>query len=94
MRSERPQLRRMALFDAVINNADRKGGHLLPVGGGSHIFGIDHGIAFHCEDKLRTLLWGWRGRKLSPTPNARCWRSCASTPISTSGCSSCSPAAR
>jgi hypothetical protein len=65
VRSERPQLRRMALFDAVINNADRKGGHLLPIGGGAHIFGIDHGIAFHCEDKLRTLLWGWRGRKLS-----------------------------
>jgi uncharacterized repeat protein (TIGR03843 family) len=65
VRSEQPLLRRMALFDAVINNADRKGGHLLPVSGGAHIFGIDHGIAFHCEDKLRTLLWGWRGRKLS-----------------------------
>ena len=65
VRSDLPQLRRMALFDAVINNADRKGGHLLPVGGASHIFGIDHGISFHNEDKLRTLLWGWRGRKLS-----------------------------
>jgi uncharacterized repeat protein (TIGR03843 family) len=65
VRSEQPELRRMALFDAVINNADRKGGHLLPVAGGAHVFGIDHGIAFHCEDKLRTLLWGWRGRKLS-----------------------------
>ena len=66
VRSERPQLRRMALFDAVINNADRKGGHLLPVDGANHIFGIDHGISFHSEDKLRTLLWNWRGRKLSP----------------------------
>ncbi len=65
VRSDLPQLRRMALFDAVINNADRKGGHLLPVDGASHIFGIDHGISFHSEDKLRTLLWGWRGRKLS-----------------------------
>ena len=65
VRSERPQLRRMALFDAVINNADRKGGHLLPIDGASHIFGIDHGISFHSEDKLRTLLWNWRGRKLS-----------------------------
>jgi hypothetical protein len=65
VRSDRPQLRRMALFDAVINNADRKGGHLLPVSGGRHIFGIDHGIAFHSEDKLRTLLWGWRGEKLT-----------------------------
>ncbi len=63
--SDRPQLRRMALFDAVINNADRKGRHLLPVSGGTHVFGIDHGITFHFEDKLRTLLWGWRGRKLS-----------------------------
>ncbi len=70
VRSDRPQLRRMALFDAVINNADRKGGHLLPVTGGSHIFGIDHGIAFHCEDKLRTLLWGWRGRQLSKNERA------------------------
>jgi hypothetical protein len=65
VRTDQPQLRRMALFDAVINNADRKGGHLLPVCGGSHVFGIDHGIAFHSEDKLRTLLWGWRGRKLT-----------------------------
>ena len=65
VRSDRPQLRRMALFDAVINNADRKGGHLLPVDSGQHVFGIDHGIAFHRDDKLRTLLWGWRGRKLS-----------------------------
>jgi hypothetical protein len=65
VRSDRPQLRRMALFDAVINNADRKGGHLLPVEGGRHVFGIDHGISFHTDDKLRTLLWGWRGRRFS-----------------------------
>jgi hypothetical protein len=65
VRTDCAPLRRMALFDAVINNADRKGGHLLPVDGGRHVYGIDHGIAFHSEDKLRTLLWGWRGRKLS-----------------------------
>jgi hypothetical protein len=65
VQSDLPQLRRMALFDAVINNADRKGGHLLPVAGAKHIFGIDHGIAFHSEDKLRTLLWGWRGERLT-----------------------------
>ena len=65
VRSDSPPLRRMALFDAVINNADRKGGHLLPVDGAKHVYGIDHGIAFHSEDKLRTLLWGWRGRKIS-----------------------------
>lgn len=57
-----PALRRMALFDAVVNNADRKGGHLLPVPGG-HVYGVDHGVTFHEEDKLRTVLWGWRGRR-------------------------------
>ena len=57
------QLRRMALFDAVVNNADRKGGHLLPTSTG-HIFGIDHGVCFHRDDKLRTVLWQWRGRPL------------------------------
>jgi hypothetical protein len=64
-RSDLPQLRRMAVFDAVVNNADRKGGHLLPTPQG-HIFGVDHGVCFSVEDKLRTLLWGWRGKKLEP----------------------------
>ncbi len=54
------RLRPMALFDAVVNNADRKGGHLLPVPGG-HVHGVDHGICFAVEPKLRTILWGWRG---------------------------------
>jgi hypothetical protein len=63
VRSDDPQLRVMALFDAVINNADRKGGHLLPVPGG-HVYGVDHGLCFHQEDKLRTLLWAWRGSRL------------------------------
>lgn len=62
-RSDHPQLRRMAVFDAVINNADRKGGHLLPTRGG-HVYGVDHGVCFSVEDKLRTLLWRWRGRRL------------------------------
>jgi len=57
------RLRRMALFDAVVNNADRKGGHLLPTSTG-HIFGVDHGVCFHRDDKLRTVLWQWRGRPL------------------------------
>jgi uncharacterized repeat protein (TIGR03843 family) len=63
VRTDHPALRRMALFDAVVNNADRKGGHLLPVADG-HIFGCDHGVCFHQENKLRTLLWGWRGMSL------------------------------
>lgn len=59
-----PELRRMAIFDVVINNADRKGGHVLEMPGG-HRYGIDHGIAFHVEHKLRTVLWGWLGDELT-----------------------------
>ncbi|MCL9797304.1 SCO1664 family protein [Frankia sp. AgKG'84/4] len=68
-RSEDPQLRRIALFDAVINNADRKGGHLLPAPSG-RVHGIDHGVTFHCEGKLRTLLWTWRGHRLDAEETA------------------------
>jgi hypothetical protein len=64
-RSDDPRLRRVALFDAVINNADRKGGHLLPAPSG-RVYGIDHGVTFHVQDKLRTLLWTWRGQCLRP----------------------------
>jgi uncharacterized repeat protein (TIGR03843 family) len=53
-----PQLARMAVFDAVINNADRKGGHILSTVDGQ-VHGVDHGVSFHVEDKLRTVLWGW-----------------------------------
>ena len=63
-RSEHPDLRRMAVLDAVINNADRKGGHLLPREDG-RVQGVDHGICFSAEDKLRTLLWQWRGDLLA-----------------------------
>jgi uncharacterized repeat protein (TIGR03843 family) len=63
-RSDHPDLRRMAVFDAVVNNADRKGGHLLPRTDG-RVQGVDHGICFSAEDKLRTLLWQWRGLPLT-----------------------------
>ncbi|QIG45912.1 SCO1664 family protein [Nocardioides anomalus] len=53
-------LRRMAVFDVVVNNADRKGGHVLEMTDG-HRHGVDHGITFHVEHKLRTVLWGWLG---------------------------------
>jgi uncharacterized repeat protein (TIGR03843 family) len=59
-----PRLRRMAVFDALANNADRKGGHILPMADG-HVYGVDHGICFAVEPKLRTVLWGWRGDPLS-----------------------------
>ncbi|MGW2211461.1 SCO1664 family protein [Streptomyces sp. NPDC001781] len=58
------RLRRLAVLDAVINNADRKGGHLLPTVAG-HLYGIDHGVSFNAENKLRTLLWGWAGESLT-----------------------------
>ncbi|MFE3654897.1 SCO1664 family protein [Streptomyces sp. NPDC059165] len=60
-----PRLRRLAVLDAVINNGDRKGGHLLPAEGG-RLYAIDHGVTFNVEDKLRTLLWGWAGEPLLP----------------------------
>jgi hypothetical protein len=63
-RSTIEPLRRMAVFDAVVNNADRKGGHLLPVSDG-HVYGVDHGVCFSTEEKLRTLLWAWRGKRLT-----------------------------
>lgn len=64
-----PRLRRLAVLDAVINNGDRKGGHLLPAPDG-HLYGIDHGVTFHADDKLRTLLWGWAGEPLTDEARA------------------------
>jgi uncharacterized repeat protein (TIGR03843 family) len=60
-----PALRRMAAFDVVVNNADRKGGHVL-AGVDGHLYGCDHGLTLHVEDKLRTVLWGWVGQALPP----------------------------
>lgn len=61
-----PRLARMALFDVLVNNADRKGGHVICDPGG-RVYGVDHGLCFHVDDKLRTVLWGWAG---SPLPDA------------------------
>lgn len=58
------RLRAMALFDAVINNSDRKIGHLLPTQSGA-LFGCDHGVTFHEDDKLRTVLWQWAGQPIN-----------------------------
>lgn len=57
-------LRTMAFFDAIINNTDRKIGHLLPTASGE-LYGCDHGVTFHAEDKLRTVLWQWAGDSLT-----------------------------
>jgi uncharacterized repeat protein (TIGR03843 family) len=54
----------VALFDVVVNNADRKGAHILPMSDG-HRHGVDHGLTFHLEHKLRTVLWGWLGDDLN-----------------------------
>ena len=58
--------RQFALFDVVANNADRKSGHCL-VGPDGHIWGIDHGLTFHCALKLRTVIWDYEGE---PIPEA------------------------
>lgn len=62
--SDNPALRRIAVLDAVLNNADRKGGHLLPLPDG-RILGIDNGLSFAVAWKLRTVLWQWRGQPLT-----------------------------
>lgn len=59
--ADNPQLRRMAVFDVIVNNADRKGGHILH-GVDGRVYGVDHGVSLHVHDKLRTVLWGWAGR--------------------------------
>ncbi|HYN97458.1 MAG TPA: SCO1664 family protein, partial [Pilimelia sp.] len=58
-----PRLGRLAVLDAVLNNADRKGGHVL-LSADARVYGVDHGVCFHVEDKLRTVLWGWTGHRL------------------------------
>lgn len=63
-REDDERLRKIALFDAVINNTDRKIGHLLPTKNGD-VLGCDHGVTFHLEDKLRTVLWQWADKPLT-----------------------------
>lgn len=55
------RLRRLAVFDVLVNNADRKGGHVL-AGIDGQVYGVDHGLCLHAHDKLRTVLWGWAGQ--------------------------------
>lgn len=66
------QLQRIALLDLIINNADRKGGHVLlqvdeAAKGIGRLWGIDHGICFHTDQKLRTVIWEFAG---APIPEA------------------------
>ena len=57
-KEDNPELRKIALLDLITNNTDRKIGHLIPTSEG-RVFGCDHGVTFHEEDKLRTVLWQW-----------------------------------
>jgi uncharacterized repeat protein (TIGR03843 family) len=63
-----PDLRRMCVFDALVNNADRKGGHVLhgrvQPDADPATYGVDHGVTFSEDEKLRTVLWGWAGQRL------------------------------
>ena len=60
----------MAVFDVVVNNADRKGGHVLLDDDGS-LWGCDHGVSFHTDVKLRTVLWGWADESLRDVDRER-----------------------
>ena len=64
--ADNPALAVLAAFDVAVNNADRKGSHVLPTPDG-RILGVDHGLCFHQDEKLRTILWGWAG---TPLPDA------------------------
>ena len=61
---DRELLRPVVLFDLLVNNADRKGGHVFFENDTRKLFAIDHGICFHEEDKLRTVLWDFGGQKI------------------------------
>lgn len=63
MHADDPRLRRLALFDVLANNSDRKAGHVLVHG--ERLFGVDHGVCFAVDDKLRTVIWGWSGQPLT-----------------------------
>jgi len=63
-------LRPFAAFDAVINNADRKGGHVVEDSDG-RLWGVDHGLSFNADSKLRTVLWAFAGERLDVSLKAR-----------------------
>lgn len=55
--ADKAKLRPVALFDLLINNADRKGSHVFLEKRSRHLYAIDHGVCFHSQDKLRTVIW-------------------------------------
>jgi uncharacterized repeat protein (TIGR03843 family) len=60
---DRERLRPVVVFDLISNNADRKGGHILK-GEDGHLWLIDHGLCFHIDDKLRTVVWDFAGQPI------------------------------
>jgi hypothetical protein len=78
-----PQLMRIALFDYLVNNADRKGGHCL-VDSQNHLWGIDHGLTFHTAHKLRTVIWNFAGQSINSVllDDVRCLQTLLNTPDS------------
>ncbi len=75
--SKIPQVKRIAIFDYLVNNADRKGGHCL-VDSQGHVWGIDHGITFHAAPKLRTVIWDFAGQSVNEPLLANINRLCES----------------
>lgn len=77
------RLRRIALFDILINNADRKASHLLESDG--DVLGVDHGVCLNADDKLRTVLWGWSGDPLTDDDRSIASAAASLTPPEESG---------
>jgi hypothetical protein len=69
LESHTEDLRRIALFDLLVNNADRKAGHVFP-DAQDNVWAIDHGICFHVEPKLRTVLWDFAGEPIAESDRA------------------------
>ncbi len=67
---DKQRLRPVAVFDLLVNNADRKGSHIL-MDANEHLWVIDHGLCFHEEDKLRTVIWDFGGQEI-PIPLLDC----------------------
>lgn len=85
--ADTPGLRRMVVLDVVVNNADRKGGHVL-LGPDGQTYGVDHGICLHVDDKLRTVLWGYLGEPL-PSETLEVLRALRADVCATDGLGGC-----
>ena len=73
---DKSRTRPVVLFDAVVNNTDRKGGHIL-VGEDRKLWLIDHGVCFHVQSKLRTVIWDFAGMPLTEAASTPNWNHCA-----------------